>query len=119
MSGTSFPRDDFGVSEKSFIWTEAHRRAASQLEFAVNSPTHITLMLGQSGVGKSRLIEEVVEFVMLDQAVAFFTNPRLLDEDVIGTVRKAVMGLADTYSQNVVPITSSSSKRGLVKNATA
>lgn len=91
-------------AEDKFIWTEAHKRAAGQLEFAVNSPTNITLMLGKSGVGKSRLVEEVVEYVMLDQAVAFFTNPRLLDEDLIGTVRTAVMGLADTYRQNATPI---------------
>ncbi len=104
MSGTSLPPGDFGVSEQTFIWTEAHRRAASQLEFAVNSQTNITLMLGKPGVGKSRLVEEVVEFVMLDQAVAFFTDPRLLDEDLIGTVRQAVMGLADTYSQKATPI---------------
>lgn len=95
---------DFAVSKQSFIWTEAHRRAASQLEFAVNSLTNITLMLGKSGVGKSRLIEEVVEFVMLDQAVAVFTEPRVLDDDVVGAVRQAVMGLANTYSQKVAPI---------------
>ena len=98
------PQSDFGNSEDEYIWTESYRRAASQLDFAVNSPTNIVLMLGKSGVGKSRLVEEVVEYVMFEKAVAYFTNPRQLDEDLVETVREAIVGLAECYEQDATPI---------------
>lgn len=83
MTSTDLYMEYFGFSERPFtllpdpdflFWSRAHRRAFSVLEYGVITRAPITIVTGEVGVGKTTLIQKLLQTLEDDVTLGLISN---------------------------------------------
>ena len=83
MTSKDLYMDFFGLSERPFtllpdpdfiFWSRAHRRAYSVLEYGVITKSPITLVTGEVGVGKTTLVQKLLQTLDDDVTLGLISN---------------------------------------------
>jgi len=83
MTSKDLYMDFFGLSERPFtllpdpdfiFWSRAHRRAYSVLEYGVITKSPITLVTGEVGVGKTTLVQKLLQTLDEDVTLGLISN---------------------------------------------
>ncbi|MEO1024316.1 MAG: AAA family ATPase [Pseudomonadota bacterium] len=83
MTSTDLYMDFFGLTERPFtllpdpdflFWSRAHRRAYSVLEYGVITRSPITVVTGEVGVGKTTLVQKLLQSIDDDVTIGLISN---------------------------------------------
>lgn len=83
MTSTDLYMDFFGLTERPFtllpdpdflFWSRAHRRAYSVLEYGVITRSPITVVTGEVGVGKTTLVQKLLQTIDDDVTLGLISN---------------------------------------------
>ena len=83
MTSTDLYMEFFGLTERPFtllpdpdflFWSRAHRRAYSVLEYGVITRSPITVVTGEVGVGKTTLVQKLLQSIDDDITIGLISN---------------------------------------------